>query len=123
MWFLIPVSVIINMDNLQWLLNISFGALAFLGGWVFTRLFSVMDNQDKLLKDINDKTFSDFIALRKEVEQEGRKHQQEINDLALKISTTYVTKESFEIYFDRIEKKLDRNFEIIQQFLAEKRNR
>lgn len=111
------------MDNLQWLLNISFGALAFLGGWVFTRLFSVMDNQDKLLKDINDKTFSDFIALRKEVEQEGRKYQREISDLALKISTTYVTKESFEIYFDRIEKKLDRNFEIIQQFLSEKRNK
>ena len=56
------------MESLQWLLNISFGVLAFLGGWVFTRLFSVIDNQEKLLKDINDKTFTDFITLRKEVE-------------------------------------------------------
>lgn len=109
------------MDNLQWLLNISFGILAFLGGWIFTRLFSVMDNQDKLLKDINDKTFSDFITLRKEVEQEGRKYQQEISDLALKVSSTYVTKEAFEIYFDRIEKKLDRNFDIIQNYLNDKK--
>lgn len=109
------------MDNIQWLLNISFGALAFLGGWIFTRLFSVMDNQDKLLKDINDKTFHDFISLRKEVELENRRHQQEISDLALKVSTTYVTKESFEVYFDRLEKKLDRNFELIQAYMSERK--
>jgi hypothetical protein len=110
-----------NNMEIQVLLNIAFGVIAFLGGWIFTRLFSVMDNQDKLLKDINDKTFSDFITLRKEVEQEGRKNQQDIADLALKISTTYVTKEAFESYFDRIEKKLDRNFEIIQQYLVDKK--
>ena len=73
-----------------------------------------------LIKDLNDKTFSDFIALRKEVEIESRKHQQEIADLALKVSTTYVTKESFEAYFDRIEAKLDRNFETIQNYLMNK---
>ncbi len=72
------------------------------------------------MKEINDKTFHDFIALRKEMESEGRKHQQDISDLALKISTTYVTKESFDDYFDRIESKLDRNFEIIQQYLINK---
>jgi len=109
------------MENLQWLLNISFGIGAFLAGWVFTRLFSMMDKQENLMKDINDKTFTDFITLRKEVEAEGRKHQQEISDLALKISTTYVTKEAFESYFDRIEAKLDRNFEIIQQYLMDKK--
>ena len=38
------------MEHLQWLLNISFGIGAFLAGWVFTRLFSMMDNQDKLIK-------------------------------------------------------------------------
>jgi hypothetical protein len=54
------------------------------------------------------------------MELEGRKHQQEIADLALKISTTYVTKESFEVYFDRIEAKLDRNFDIIQNHLNRK---
>ena len=109
------------MENLQWLLNISFGIGAFLAGWVFTRLFSMMDKQENLMKDINDKTFTDFITLRKEVEAEGRKHQQEISDLALKISTTYVTKEAFESYFDRIEAKLDRNFEIIQSYLMDKK--
>lgn len=72
------------------------------------------------MKDINDKTFSDFITLRKELELEARKHQQEITDLALKVSTTYMTKESFEIYFNRIEDKLDRNFEIIQKYLIGK---
>jgi hypothetical protein len=72
------------------------------------------------MKDINDKTFSDFITLRKELELESRKHQQEIADLALKISTTYVTKESFEAYFDRIEDKLDKNFEMIQNHLMKK---
>jgi hypothetical protein len=54
------------------------------------------------------------------MELEGRKHQQEIADLALKISTTYVTKESFEAYFDRIEAKLDRNFDIIQNHFNRK---
>ena len=72
------------------------------------------------MKDINDKTFSDFITLRKEMELEARKHQQEISDLALKISTTYVTKESFDDYFIRIESKLDRNFDIIQKHLVRK---
>jgi hypothetical protein len=111
------------MDNLQWLLNISFGIGAFLSGWVFTRIFTMMDRQEKLIKDINDKTFHDFIALRKEMEIEGRKHQQEIADLALKISTTYVTKESFDDYFDRIESKLDRNFDAIQNFLINKKDK
>lgn len=106
------------MENLQWLLNISFGIGAFLSGWVFTRIFSMMDKQENLMKDINDKTFTDFITLRKEVESESRRHQQDISDLALKISTTYVTKEAFENYFNRIEQKLDRNFDIMQNYLS-----
>jgi hypothetical protein len=102
------------------LFNLVLGALSFLGGWLFTRVFSLFDKQETLMKEINDKTFSDFITLRKEMELESRKHQQEISDLALKISTTYVTKESFEVYFDRIEAKLDRNFDIIQNHLNRK---
>jgi len=109
------------MESLQLLLNISFGIIAFLGGWVLTRLFSIIDRQESLTKYLNDKTFTDFITLRKEVESESRKHQQEISDLALKISTTYVTKEAFESYFDRIEAKLDRNFETIQHYLMDKK--
>lgn len=96
------------------------GALSFLGGWLFTRVFSLFDKQEKLMKDINDKTFSDFITLRKELEVESRKHQQELADLALKVSTTYVTRESFDTYFDRIESKLDRNFDIINDYLNKK---
>ena len=102
-----------NLD-ITIIFNLVLGALSFLGGWLFTRVFSLFDKQENLMKDINDKTFSDFITLRKEMELEARKQQQEIADLALKISTTYVTKESFEAYFDRIEAKLDRNFDIIQ---------
>ena len=100
--------------------NIVLGALSFLGGWLFTRVFSLFDKQENLMKDINDKTFSDFITLRKELELESRKHQQELADLALKVSVTYMTKESFETYFNRIEDKLDRNFEIIQEYLSKK---
>jgi len=103
----------VNLD-ITIIFNLVLGALSFLGGWLFTRVFSLFDKQENLMKEINDKTFSDFITLRKEMETEARKHQQEIADLALKISTTYVTKESFEAYFDRIESKLDRNFDIIQ---------
>ena len=109
-----------NLD-ITLLFNLILGALSFLGGWLFTRVFSLFDKQESLMKEINDKTFSDFITLRKEMEAEGRKHQQEIADLALKVSTTYVTKESFETYFDRIEAKLDRNFETIQQYLINKK--
>jgi hypothetical protein len=109
----------VNLD-IPLLFNLVLGALSFLGGWLFTRVFSLFDKQESLMKDINDKTFSDFITLRKEMELESRKHQQEISDLALKISTTYVTKESFEAYFDRIEAKLDRNFDIIQNHLNRK---
>lgn len=108
-----------NLD-IPFIFNLVLGALSFLGGWLFTRVFSLFDKQETLMKEINDKTFSDFITLRKEMELEGRKHQQEISDLALKISTTYVTKESFEVYFDRIEAKLDRNFDIIQNHLNRK---
>jgi hypothetical protein len=110
----------VNVD-ITILFNLVLGALSFLGGWLFTRVFSLFDKQEKLMKDINDKTFHDFIALRKEMEIEVRKHQQELADLALKISTTYVTKESFDDYFDRIEAKLDRNFDIIQQHLTNKK--
>jgi hypothetical protein len=105
-----------NLD-ITVIINIILGALSFLGGWLFTRVFSLFDKQESLMKEINDKTFSDFITLRKEMELEARKYQQEIADLALKVSTTYVTKESFEAYFDRIESKLDRNFDIIQNHL------
>ena len=108
-----------NLD-ITLLFNLVLGALSFLGGWLFTRVFSLFDKQETLMKEINDKTFSDFITLRKEMELESRKQQQEISDLALKISTTYVTKESFEVYFDRIEAKLDRNFDIIQNRLNRK---
>jgi hypothetical protein len=108
-----------NMD-IYFVFNIVLGALSFLGGWLFTRVFSLFDKQETLMKDINDKTFSDFITLRKEMELESRKHQQEIADLALKVSTTYVTKDSFDDYFDRIESKLDRNFDVIQDFLLNK---
>jgi len=103
----------VNLD-ITLIFNLVMGAVSFLGGWLFTRLFSLFDKQEILMKEINDKTFSDFITLRKEMEIEARKHQQEIADLALKVSTTYVTKESFNDYFDRIEDKLDRNFDIIQ---------
>jgi hypothetical protein len=89
----------VNLD-ITVIFNLVLGALSFLGGWLFTRVFSLFDKQETLMKDINDKTFSDFITLRKEMELEARKQQQEIADLALKISTTYVTKESFEAYFD-----------------------
>ena len=95
-------------ENIDGIIDISFP--------VFVELTII-----KYSKDLNDKTFSDFISLRKEVEIESRKHQQEIADLALKVSTTYVTKESFEAYFDRIEAKLDRNFETIQQYLMNKK--
>lgn len=108
-----------NMD-IYVVFNIVLGALSFLGGWLFTRVFSLFDKQENLMKDINDKTFSDFITLRKEMELESRKHQQEIADLALKVSTTYVTKDSFDDYFDRIENKLDRNFDVIQEYLLNK---
>lgn len=108
-----------NLD-ITVIFNLVLGALSFLGGWLFTRVFSLFDKQETLMKDINDKTFSDFITLRKEMELEARKQQQELADLALKISTTYVTKESFEIYFDRIEAKLDRNFDIIQNHFNKK---
>ena len=108
-----------NMD-IYVVFNIVLGALSFLGGWLFTRVFSLFDKQENLMKDINDKTFSDFITLRKEMEIESRKHQQEISDLALKVSTTYVTKNSFDDYFDRIENKLDRNFDVIQEYLLNK---
>ena len=97
------------------------GAASFLGGWLFTRLFSLFDKQESLMKEINDKTFSDFITLRKELEVESRKCQQELADLALKVSVIYMTKESFETYFNRIEDKLDRNFDLIREFLADKK--
>lgn len=108
-----------NLD-ITIIFNLVLGALSFLGGWLFTRVFSLFDKQETLMKDINDKTFSDFITLRRELELESRKHQQELADLALKVSVTYMTKESFETYFNRIEDKLDRNFEIIQDHLSKK---
>jgi hypothetical protein len=108
-----------NLD-ITLLFNLILGALSFLGGWLFTRVFSLFDKQENLMKEINDKTFSDFITLRRELELESRKHQQELADLALKVSVTYMTKESFETYFNRIEDKLDRNFEIIQEHLSKK---
>jgi len=109
----------VNLD-ITIIFNLVLGALSFLGGWLFTRVFSLFDKQENLMKDINDKTFSDFITLRRELEVESRKHQQELADLALKVSTTYMTKESFEVYFDRIEAKLDRNFDIVQSHLNKK---
>jgi hypothetical protein len=110
----------VNLD-ITIIFNLVLGALSFLGGWLFTRVFSLFDKQETLMKEINDKTFSDFITLRKELEVESRKYQQGIADLALKISTSYVTKESFDDYFDRIEQKLDRNFDIIQNHLMNKK--
>lgn len=108
-----------NLD-INILFNLVLGALSFLGGWLFTRVFSLFDKQEKLMKDLNDKTFSDFIILRKELEAESRKNEQDIADLALKVSTTYVTKDTVENAMEKIEDKLDRNFELIQQYFFDK---
>ena len=56
--------------DLTIIFNLVLGALTFLGGWLFTRVFSLFDKQESLMKEINDKTFSDFITLRKEMELE-----------------------------------------------------
>jgi len=106
-----------NLD-LNSLFNIVLGALTFLGGWLFTRVFSLFDRQEDLIKNINDKTFTDFITLRKEVEEESRKNQQEISDLALKVSTTYATQDSLEHAIEKIDTKLDRNFDYIQKHIS-----
>lgn len=106
-----------NLD-INILFNIVLGALSFLGGWLFTRVFSLFDKQEKLIKDLNDKTFTDFITLRKEVESESRKTQQDIADLALKVSTTYATQDSLEHAIERIDNKLDRNFDYIQKHIS-----
>jgi hypothetical protein len=109
----------VNLD-INILFNLVLGALSFLGGWLFTRVFSLFDKQEKLMKDLNDKTFSDFIILRKELEAESRKNEQDIADLALKVSTTYATKDTVENAMEKIEDKLDRNFELIQQYFFDK---
>lgn len=108
-----------NLD-INILFNLVLGALSFLGGWLFTRVFSLFDKQEKLMKDLNDKTFSDFIILRKELEAESRRNEQDIADLALKVSTTYATKDTVENAMEKIEDKLDRNFELIQQYFFDK---
>jgi hypothetical protein len=109
----------VNLD-INILFNSVLGALSFLGGWLFTRVFSLFDKQEKLIKDLNDKTFSDFIILRKELEAESRKNEQDIADLALKVSTTYATKDTVENAMEKIEDKLDRNFDLIQQYFFDK---
>lgn len=108
-----------NLD-INILFNIVLGALSFLGGWLFTRVFSLFDKQEKLMKELNDKTFSDFITLRKELEAESRRNEQNIADLALKVSTTYATKDTVENAMEKIENKLDRNFDLIQQYFFDK---
>ena len=72
------------------------------------------------MKELNDKTFSDFITLRKELEAESRRNEQNIADLALKVSTTYATKDTVENAMEKIEDKLDRNFDLIQQYFFDK---
>jgi len=72
------------------------------------------------MKELNDKTFSDFITLRKELESESRRNEQNIADLALKVSTTYATKDTVENAMEKIEDKLDRNFDLIQQYFFDK---
>jgi hypothetical protein len=109
----------VNLD-INILFNLILGALSFLGGWLFTRVFSLFDKQEKLMKELNDKTFSDFITLRKELEAESRKNEQDIADLALKVSTTYATKDTVENAMEKIENKLDRNFDLIQQYFFDK---
>lgn len=108
-----------NLD-INILFNLVLGALSFLGGWLFTRVFSLFDKQEKLMKELNDKTFSDFITLRKELEAESRRNEQNIADLALKVSTTYATKDTVENAMEKIENKLDRNFDLIQQYFFDK---
>lgn len=108
-----------NLD-INILFNLVLGALSFLGGWLFTRVFSLFDKQESLMKELNDKTFSDFITLRKELEAESRRNEQNIADLALKVSTTYATKDTVENAMEKIENKLDRNFDLIQQYFFDK---
>lgn len=110
-----------NLD-ITIIFDIVLGALSFLGGWLFTRVFSLFDNHERLIKELNDKTFTDFITLRKEVEFESRKNQQDISDLALKISTTYATQDNLEYMVEKIDGKLDRNFDIVQDILSKDKN-
>ena len=42
-----------NLD-INILFNVVLGALSFLGGWLFTREFSLFDKQETLMKDLRE---------------------------------------------------------------------
>jgi hypothetical protein len=90
------------MDS-QLLLNICFGVIGVIAGWVFKVLYHQMRNLEEEINDVEDKHDADHRLVT------GK-----ISDLALSLPEKYVNKEDFSNLvkvmhhrFDRLEEKID----------------
>jgi flagellar biosynthesis chaperone FliJ len=90
------------MDS-QALINVSFGLVSFLGGWVFKMAWSRLNNLDDDLEDLQKHHEADLKEVRKEM-----------SELALSLPEKYVSKQDVDKLtdfinerFNKLENKID----------------
>ena len=90
------------MDS-QMVLNVAFGLISFLGGWLFKLIFNNIDKIENGCDENNTNLRNDYRCLN-----------DKINQLALSIPEKYVSKDDFNQLvkavhhrFDRLEEKID----------------
>jgi len=92
------------MENPQLVINICFGVITFLAGWIIKVIFGLLNKIEDNHKDIHIR-----------LEEDNRKLQEDLVSLALSIPEKYLRKDDFINFaermderFDKLDEKLDR---------------
>ena len=85
------------MENPQLVINICFGVITFLAGWIIKVIFG-------LLNKIEDNHKDNLARL----EEQNTKFQEDLVALALSITEKYIRKDDFQNFADRMDERFDK---------------
>tara|TARA_R110002074_G_scaffold141338_1_gene287776 strand:+ start:558 stop:845 length:288 start_codon:yes stop_codon:yes gene_type:complete len=85
------------MDSPQLIINIFFGIIAFLAGWVLKITFGMFN-----------KLQTDYKEMYEHLSDKNRKTQQDLVTLALSIPEKYLRKDDFINFADRMDERFDK---------------
>lgn len=85
------------MENPQLVINICFGVITFLAGWIVKVIFGLLNKIEDNHKEIHAR-----------LEDENKKLQEDLVTLALSIPEKYLRKDDFQNFADRMDERFDK---------------
>lgn len=98
----------------QLIINIAFGVIVFLGGWLLKTTYSQIDSLKDDYDELYDDSKKDYRSLQKYHEEDLKEVRKELSELALSLPEKYVAKQDLEKLiefinerFNKLETKID----------------